>query len=47
MSKGRIFIVWNSEIIGFDFTDKSLYFIEKNKNLYRDIRQLNKSCAYS
>ena len=23
------FIVWNSEIIGFDFTEKSLYFIKE------------------
>ena len=30
-SKSRIFIVWNSETIGFDFTEKSLYFIEKHK----------------
>ena len=26
----RNFIVWNSEIIGFDFTEKSLYFTEKH-----------------
>ena len=27
----RNFIVWNSEIIGLDFTGKSLYFTEKKK----------------
>ena len=31
MFENCIFTVWNSENIEFDFTEKSLYFIEKHK----------------